>query len=51
MAICVSYETETDNSSSEIAGRSTSASNAMMDMIKTVGVVMYKSPSFSVLSF
>ena len=51
MAICVSYETETDNSSSEIAGRPTSASNAMMDMIKTVGVVMYKSPSFSVLSF
>ena len=36
MATCVSYETETDNSSSEIAGRPTSASNAMMDVIKTV---------------
>ena len=36
MATCVSYETETDNSSSEIAGRPTSASNATMDVIKTV---------------
>ena len=51
MATCVSYETETDNSSSEIAGRPTSASNATMDVIKTVGAVMYKIPSFSVLSF
>ena len=46
MATCVSYVTETDNSSSEIAGRPTSASNATMDVIKTVGVVMYKIPSF-----
>ena len=51
MATCVGYETETDNSSSEIADRPTSASNATMDVIKTVGVVMYKIPSFSVLSF
>ena len=36
-ATCVSYETETDNSSSEIAGRLTSASNATMDVIKTDG--------------
>ena len=49
MATCVSYETETDNSS-EIAGRPTSASNATMDVIKTVGVVMYKIPSFSVFT-
>ena len=51
MATCVGYETETDNSSSEIAGRPTSASNATMDVIKTIGVVMYKISSFSVLSF
>ena len=51
MATCVSCETETDNSSSEIAGRPTSASNATMDVIKNVGVVMYKIPSFNVLSF
>ena len=42
--LCVSYETETDNSSSEVAGRPTSASNATMDVIKTVGAVMYKIP-------
>ena len=51
MVTCVSYETETDNSSSEIAGRPTSASNTTMDVIKTVGAVMYNIPSFSVLSF
>ena len=38
------YKTETDNSSSR-------PSNAMIDVIKTVGVVIYRIPSFSVLSF
>ena len=36
MTTCVSYEMETDNSRSEIACRPTSASNATMDVIKTV---------------